>query len=513
MVQVTALIPPGAHQNDYIDVDVTLPPGSRTTSLRGGRLITCDLFNYDLAKNLSERAANSDVALKGHPLARAEGLLLVGFGDGNESARAKQGRIWGGARVRADRPFYLVLNEDQQYARVASLVADRINETFHGRFLAGPSSEIATAKTNTGVFLSVPQQYKHNLPRYLRVVRMIPLRPDTPQNSYRRKLGDDLLDPTHTVTAALRLEALGKDSVAVLKHGLESDRPLVRFAAAEALAYLGDPSCGQELARAVMDFPDLRYFGLTALASLDEAVSRVQLRELMATTDPEVRYGAFRALRALDEHDPAVRGELVNEAFWLHRSMPNSEPLVHFSTSRRAEVILFGLDPMLKPPFAIRAGEFNVTASAENQQCTISRFSTQFGVSHRQCSFKIEDIVRVMADEGAMYPEIVELLRQAPGCGVGDCRIVNDALPQTTSVYDLAVAGRRLKDGAGDQSNLDPALVQRDTEVRNARVDLGATPTLFDSGCRTRTAMEQDAAAVQRDRRGKDEKKTVQHDE
>src|SRR5262249_29822054 len=246
---------------------------------------------------------------------------------------------------------------------------------------AGPSNEIASAKTNTGVFLSVPQQYKHNLPRYLRVVRMIPLRPDTPQNSYRRKLDDDLLDPVHTVTAALRLEALGKDSAPVLKHGLESDRPLVRFAAAEALAYLGEPSCGQELARAVMDFPDLRYFGLTALASLDEAVSRVQLRELMAATDPEVRYGAFRALRALDELVPAVHGQLVTEAFWLHRAVPNGQPLVHFSTSRRAEVILFGQDPMLKPPFAIRAGEFNITASAENQQCTISRFSTQFGVS------------------------------------------------------------------------------------------------------------------------------------
>lgn len=512
MVQVTALIPPGAHKSDLIDVDVTLPPGSRTTSLRGGRLLSCELFNYDLAKNLSERAANSDAMLKGHPQARAEGMLLVGFGDGDESARVKQGRIWGGARVRADRPFYLVLNEDQQYARVASLVADRINETFHGRFLAGPSAEIATAKTNTGVFLSVPQQYKHNLPRYLRVVRMIPLRMEGTQSGYRRKLSDDLVDPAHAVTAALRLEALGKDSVAVLKHGLERDRPLVRFAAAEALAYLGDPSCGQELARAVVDFPDLRFFGLTALASLDEAVSRFQLRELMAATDPEVRYGAFRALRALDERDPMVRGELVNESFWLHRALPNGEPLVHFSTSRRAEVILFGQDPMLRPPFAISAGEFNITASAENQQCTIGHFSTHYGVSHRQCSFKIEDILRVLADEGAMYPEIVEVLRQAHARGNGDCRIVNDALPQATSVYDLAVIGRRLK-GADGQSNLDPALVQRDTEVCNARGDLGATPTLFDEGRHYRSVDEADAQAIQRDKKGKNEKTAAQRRE
>src|SRR5207248_10163062 len=139
-------------------------------------------------------------------------------------------------------------NEDQHSARVAGIVADRINETFHGRFLSGPSSEIASAKNNTGVFLSVPQQYKHNLPRYLRVVRMIPVRTDAAatagQTAYRRKLSEDLLDPAHAVTAALRLEALGKDSVAMLKRGLQSDRPLVRFAAAEALAYLGEPCCG-----------------------------------------------------------------------------------------------------------------------------------------------------------------------------------------------------------------------------------------------------------------------------
>src|SRR5262245_49020001 len=275
MVQVSAVIPPGAHKDDPIDVDVTLPPGSRTTSLRSGRLLTCDLFNYEAARNLSERAANSDAVFKGHALARAQGTLLVGFGDGDESARLKQGRIWGGGRVKADRPLYLALNEDQQYARVAGIVADRINETFHGRFLSGPSTEIASAKTNTGVFLSVPQQYKHNLPRYLRVVRMIPVRNDAAataaQTPYRRKLSEDLLDPAHCITAALRLEALGKDSVAVLKPGLQSDRPLVRFAAAEALAYLGEPCGGKELARAVEEFPDLRQFGLTALASLDEA--------------------------------------------------------------------------------------------------------------------------------------------------------------------------------------------------------------------------------------------------
>jgi flagellar basal body P-ring protein FlgI len=504
IVQVSALIPPGAHKNDKLDVEITLPPGSRTTSLRGGRLVACDLYNYELARNLSERAANADTAFKGHPLARAEGMLLVGFGNGDEAALLKQGRIWGGARLRTDRPFYLALNDDQQYARVAATVAERVNETFHGRYLGGPSGEVATARNSSGVYLSVPQQYKHNLPRYLRVVRTIPLRMDAAQAGYRRKLGEDLLDAAHAVTAALRLESLGKDSVPLLKRGLQSDRPLVRFVAAEALAYLGDPLAAQELARAVENYPDLRAFGLAALASLDEAASRVELHRLLASPIPEVRYGAFRALRALDEHDPAVQGELLADSFWLHRVMPNSEPLVHFSTTRRAEVLVFGLAPALKPPLAISAGEFTLTASAENGQCTIGRFSPQYGISHRQCSFKIEDIIRAMAEEGAMYPEIVDVLRQAHARGNEDCPIVNDALLQETSVQDLANLGRRLKDGTDRESNVDPALVQSDTEVRSARGDMGATPTLFDSGRRSLAATEMGDRAAQVDRKNKD---------
>ncbi len=48
MVFVSAAILPGAHKNDSLDVEVTLPPGnqSKATSLRGGYLLGCSLRNY-----------------------------------------------------------------------------------------------------------------------------------------------------------------------------------------------------------------------------------------------------------------------------------------------------------------------------------------------------------------------------------------------------------------------------------------------------------------------------------
>src|SRR5262249_35732520 len=153
---------------------------------------------------------------------------------------------YGGGRCEMNRPFFLALNDDHQFARIAMRVAERVNETFQGPFLG--MQTIAEAKTSQAVVLGVPQQYRHNLPRYLRVVRMIPLSGSpSPSSAYRKRLEQELLDPAHTITAALRLEALGSNSVAVLKNGLQSQHVLVRFASAEALAYLGSPACGEEL--------------------------------------------------------------------------------------------------------------------------------------------------------------------------------------------------------------------------------------------------------------------------
>src|SRR5262249_299821 len=163
-----------------------------------------------------------------------------------------------------------------------------------------------------------------------------------------------------------------------------------RFASAETLAYLGSPSCGEELARAVADHPDLRVYGLAALASLDEAVSRVKLRELLTSADAETRYGAFRALRPLDERASVVQGEQRNEWFGLQGVAPKSEPLVHLSTSKRAEIVLFGEEAFLKAPFQIAAGEFTLTAGDGDQQCIVARFSSEYGVNRRPCPLRLE---------------------------------------------------------------------------------------------------------------------------
>jgi flagellar basal body P-ring protein FlgI len=515
IVYVTARLEPGVHNRDALTVQVMVPPECKTSSLRGGYLKLCSLYNYDSTRNLSPNANVSDRVLKGHALAVAEGPVQVGFNDSDGESKLRQGVIWDGGRAKRDNPFMLVMNSDQQYARLVSAIADRINETFQGPYRASGSEIARTQQTTSFLVLNVPPQYKYNLPRFLRVVRMIPLREteklrDLQENTsrtagtsvaadtrmtYRKKLERELMDPGRTITAALRLEALGNDSIPVLKHGLESDHMLVRFSSAEALAYLDSSACGEELALLVDQQPALRAFSLTALASLNEAVSKVELRKLFGSKSAEARYGAFRALRALDDRDDDdVRGELLNNSFWLHRVAPSTAPLVHVSTTRRAEIVVFGKEPKLAPPFSLLSGEFTVNAGRDDTRCSL--FAMHRGADRRQCSLTVEDIVRNLAEMGASYSEVVDILRQADQCQGMTCALAQDALPQATDVFDLVKEGQRDSKSAGAE------------EIRKAKADFGATPTLFEKTAnrRSRTTLERDEEALLRESKRDDGK-------
>jgi hypothetical protein len=481
MVIVTGKILPGTRKGDPIDLQVSLPPHSKATSLRGGYLRECMLFNYEAAHKLDPRYGGPNNLIMGNKLVKASGLVLVGL-DGEENGTEKKGRISGGGKCLISPALTLKLHPDQQFVRIAGLVAERINQSFQSSASSGPEEALAKVRDNVAILLRVPSQYRFNLPRFLRVVRLVPLNEgveakaadETNPRTYRQRLSEDLLDPARTVTAALRLEALGERSIPALKKGLESQHPLVRFCSAEAIAYLGNTACADMLAEAAKNEPVFRAFALTALASLDEGISRVKLGELLATASAdETRYGAFVALRAMrDEDVPGVKGEVLNDSFTLHRVAPDTEPLVHVTGTRRSEVVLFGKDAVLKPPFSFLAGDFTIAAGEYDGRCTISRIPLRGAKRQRQASLKLEDVLRTVADLGGSYPEVLDLLQQVHDCECLNCPVRCDALPRIVSVIELDNLGK----GKDSEGTLVPA-----------GQDLGALPTLFETGLPPRT--------------------------
>ena len=267
LVLVQAVIPPGARKGDVLDVEVTLPAGSHATSLRGGYLQDCILREYENKRTLSPQYSGSNQLLSSQILAHARGPLLVGFGTIDGPTEMQRARIWGGGISDIERPFFLWLKADERYASIAKAIADRLNLMFQDdprtqRMIQQRErlnlldnvtqqlnqkqdhglgrGEIAKAVNKEMINLRVPYAYRYNAERYLRVARLMPLRevPDH-QGRYRRRLQKMLLDPADTVRAALRLEALGKESIPALKNGLASEHALVRFASAEAAGVPG----------------------------------------------------------------------------------------------------------------------------------------------------------------------------------------------------------------------------------------------------------------------------------
>ena len=387
LVTVSAVIPPGARRGDHIDVEVALPANSKVKSLRGGVLLPTPLRSYSTKSEVRSALGRPDDGLApigggglllGHELAAAKGPLQSVVAKDRPERKApddddgvKSAFVWRGAKCLDHRAYYIVLNTDEQSVRLAKQMSDRLNDTFP----TGDGGIVSEAKPQLpGVALAVPPQYRLNLPHFLRVVKAVPLARPEIDSAYVKKYADELLRPETALTAALRLEALGTSAVPLLKKGLTHESPVVRFAAAEALAYLGHAHGAPALAKVAVEHPSLQAYALTALASLDEAACTERLVELLDTPEHEVRYGAFRALQELGTRVTEVRSQQL-KSFVLAEASTQAGAFVHLLSGRRSEVVIFGDDVALRAPFAIPVGtDMTVTAKAGDSSCTISRF-------------------------------------------------------------------------------------------------------------------------------------------
>ncbi|QJW97203.1 flagellar basal body P-ring protein FlgI [Frigoriglobus tundricola] len=459
LVIVSARIPPGARKNDPVDVQVTLPQESRTTSLQGGVLFPCDLLTSDTTGNIHTQVHNGAPSgpagrlLLGNVWAKAQGPLVAGNFevDGGKAAPAnvdadgrpvyRAGIIPGGGKVTTHRPYFLVLNESDQTAPVCASVAERLNTTFHST--SDPNLKVADAKNREYLLVNVPAAYQHNHYRFLVVARLVPYTPLAAGSRYRQKLEEELLDPVTTITAALRLEALGGDCRRSLRIGLESSSPWVRFAAAEALAYLGQTDGAGELARLAEDHPALRAQCLTALASLNDAAGTDRLVEMLTSPDAELRQGAFIALRLADEKHPALNGTLMNRSYWLHRVAggPDAPSAVHLTGTGRSEVVLFGSVKLRGPLPPVAVGtDYTVSLPAGQAKAKVTQVvkgAEDAEVKEYTCEPTLAAVLSTLATLRGGYSEAIELVRKLARVEALDAQLVLNATPHELSVQQL----------------------------------------------------------------------------
>ncbi len=286
LVWASTELPPAAQQGDPLDILVRVPAHVDTTTLWGGWL---------MESRFKEKAVLMDNRTHdGHVLALGGGALLVDPpGSGDDKVSQLRGRVLGGAQVLKTRTFGLMIREEDKSVFLSKQIGDSLNRRFHS-YAHGSQQGVATPKTDTIIELKLHPRYKHNLPRYIRVVRSVPVHETPLEQAGRLKLLEKQLNDAVTCeTAALRLEALGKDGLPVLRTALKSTDPEVRFYAAEALAYLDDPASAKPLADAARGEPAFRAYALTALSSLNDVEAGDELKALLDVPSAETALRSF----------------------------------------------------------------------------------------------------------------------------------------------------------------------------------------------------------------------------
>ncbi len=427
LVIVRGILRPGMEKGDRFDLELRVPGRSETKSLRGG---------YLLETRLTEKAVLGGAVHEGRLMALGAGPVMVDPGaDEAGKELARRGRVLGGGVAVKGYSVGLMLRPGFQNVAYSAQVGHAINQRFHV-YHRGLKKNMATPKNDEWIELNIHPRYKHNVDRYLQVVRAIALKESSVQRTARLDLLQQrLLNPKTAAQAALELEAIGHEAVEVLLRGLESSDADVRFYAAEALAYLDHEHSGKAapvLAQAARNDPLLRPFALAALSSMNTPEAYEQLRQLLHVRSAQTRYGAFRALWAMNRRDPLVRGELLNKQFYLHVLATTGPKMIHLARSFRPEVVLFGADQQFQTPLLLEAGKHILVKAPPGGPVTVSRFELGKPLEKRQVSPRVDEVIRAVAELGGTYPDVAQLLQQAAVKKVlpADSRLEIDALPR-----------------------------------------------------------------------------------
>jgi flagellar basal body P-ring protein FlgI len=444
---IHAYLPPGVRRGDRIDIYVEVPPDNDTSSLAGGWL---------METRLAEMAVIGNALRDGHELGVAEGPLLVDPVSGGtlDSKSKLRARVPGGGVALTDRDLGLVLGADHRSFAMSKRLGDWINRRFHA-VIKGVKRGVANPQTDRYIELEVPQTYRHNLARYLRVVQSIAvIEPPGGRHARMQLLARQLDDPVTAPMAALRLEAIGKEAIPTLREALDSKDAEIRFAAAEALAYLGESVAASHLAEAAANLRSTRPAALAALSVLDDANGVDALQSLLSSRSAETRYGAFRALWRMDPDLPLVRGERLGDACALHVVDVDGPPLVHVTRSHRPEIVFFGTEHPVADGLRAEAGS-SIVAVVDGDTATVSRFVPGQSDQQAEVPATAERIVRSIIDLGGTYPDAVQFLQQASAARALGSRLAFDALPdeldgRPTIHQEASARARELPDDADE---------------------------------------------------------------
>lgn len=345
IVLVQARMSPGAPKDATFDVLVTALPGSATTSLEGGRLMTTDL--------------TPGLFVPGGPevrsIATARGAIFINpFADpakaDEQSINRTTGRILGGATV--TEPFDLLLTLDTPSHSRARAIVNAINDAFPRS--AQDRLDTARGRNDEAVALTIPARFKDTPDEFIQLLihtRIDRAFPNEWASRYVRAMREE---PGLAESISWCLQALGPSVIPQIRALYTYPEPKPRLSALRAGASLGDALVAPHLKEIAMQGePGLRLLAIEQLAKMPPNPRlNLALRELVDSDDLTIRIAAYEALAA--RRDPWV---VVSKEMGVERTLystPNSpgefrldvvrsnKPMIYISQQGVPRIVVFG---------------------------------------------------------------------------------------------------------------------------------------------------------------------------
>ena len=135
--------------------------------------------------------------------------------------------------------------------------------------------------------------------------------------------------------------------------------------------------------------------------------------------------------------------------------------MIHFTRSRRPEIVLFGQDIRLAPAKLLYNGKTFILKGTSEGQVRVSRFVPGEDIEPKTCDTNVADVIAAVVELGGGYAEVLDILTSAKAKNYLDARLVIDALPKPGRNY-----------------------LAPDAEADGQAVDASLVPEMFSDGYR-----------------------------
>ncbi len=373
VVAVVGLLPPGARKGQWFDIRVLADQANReeVSSLARGQLYDTHL-TIDGANPLYPSPPVNVWATASGPVFVNPAMVLRY----NEQAdpltkrSLRTGTVIGGGKVLNDRPLRLRLRQPEN--RLARTIEYRVNDYFH-------RDRVCSAVNQTFCELLVPETYQDDWEHFAKLVLHIYVQGGS--EAFARAKARELVAEAKKPGAPLQdisycWEGLGKFAMPELSALLAdaSTPSTVRFAAARAAAYIGDPSGAAEHALFTFASDDGSNLQLSAVQVLgrvrnSHAVNQL-LRELLDSPQTTVRIEAYKILAR--NHDASIETRVIASArdstdqkFAMDFVHSQGTPLIYATCRDIPRIAIFGNVPKLALPMTYSAMDNHLMVSSQ----------------------------------------------------------------------------------------------------------------------------------------------------